>query len=608
MSVPQSRFSGTNAQSLLSLIARISDAASASHTFAQTVQAVVAEICAYAGWPAGHAYIADRSGDPPQLASACDWYFGRQSGLEALRKTAGIRFGLGEGLPGLVWERRHPLCLTRVRSMDSRFVRRPRLHVGAWFGFPVIFEDNVEAVIELVNDEPSEIDPGVMRSSKSIGVLLACALQQERQRYLNMVVEKAHDGVIVYTVDRSKAFPLTIVFVNSALERQSGYAAAELLGHPRHMLQGPHTDEPYARALVERLLDGETVQTDVLKYRKDGSTFWVEVTMRPLRDASREVEYVVSVQRDITERKNAEQQLQMLSTALECASDMIAVMERSVHDRWRFCWVNEAFVKATGYAREEVLGRDSGFLEGPETDVERVREFRRETVLGHACRGEFAYYRKDGTAFWVDLNARPILDSAGTATHTVVLYHDVTAARERAQLLTYEAAHDPLTGLYNRRYFLQALEGALRGSGEHRRHALLFVDLDRFKLVNDLHGHAAGDNVLAALGRRLHAAMREGDVFARVGGDEFAVLLHDCSPDAARGVAEHLLEVVRSFVLPFEAETLQVGASIGIACGEAGSLNPADAMERADKACYEAKHDGGNRAAMAQPPPGMAVT
>lgn len=607
MSVPQSRFSGTNAQSLLSLIARIGEAASASHTFAQTAQSAVAEICAYAGWPAGHAYIVDRSTNPPQLASACDWYFARPSELDALRKTAGMRFNVGEGLPGLVWERRHPLCLTRVRSMDSRFVRRPKMHVGAWFGFPVIFEDSVEAVIELCNDEPMEMDPGIMRSGKSIGVLLACALQQERQRYLNMVVEKAHDGVVIYTVDRSKAFPLTIAYVNSALERQSGYAAAELLGHPRHLLQGPHTDEPYARALVERLLDGETVQADVLKYRKDGSTFWVEVTMRPLRDASGAVEYVISVQRDITERKNAEQQLQMLSTALECASDMIAVMERSVHDRWRFSWVNEAFVKATGYTREEVLGRDSGFLEGPETDVERVREFRREAAAGRSSRGEFAYYRKDGSLFWVDLNVRPIMDSAGTATHAVVLYHDVTAARERARLLSYEAAHDPLTGLYNRRYFLQALDAALRGSGEHRRHALLFVDLDRFKMINDLHGHATGDKVLAALGRTLHGSMREGDVFARVGGDEFAVLLHDCSPDAARSVAEHLLEVVRSFAVSFEKEKLHVGASIGIACGEAGSLNPADAMERADKACYAAKHNGGNRAAMA-PPPGIAVT
>lgn len=600
MSVPQSRASGANAQSLLSLIARISDASSASHTFAQTVQTAIAEICAYAGWPAGHAYLVDRSTEPPQLVSACDWYLARQSGLEALRKTGGIRFGLGEGLPGLVWERRHPLCLTRVRSMDSRFVRRPKMHVGAWFGFPVVFEDRVEAVVEFCNDEPLEIDPGLMRSSKSIGVLLSCALQQERQRYLNMVVEKAHDGVIVYTIDRSKTFPLTIAYVNSALERQSGYVAGELLGHPRHLLQGPHIEEPYARALVERLLDGETVQTDVLKYRKDGTTFWVEVTMRPLRDASGQVEYVVSVQRDITERKHAEQQLQMLSTALECASDMIAVMERSVHDRWRFCWVNEAFVTATGYAREEVLGRDSGFLEGPETDVERVREFRRETMLGHECRGEFAYYRKDGSLFWVDLNARPIVDGGGIATHTVVLYHDITAARERAQLLSYEAAHDPLTGLYNRRYFLQALESALRGSGERRRHALLFMDLDRFKLINDLHGHAAGDKLLAGIGQRLHATMREGDVFARVGGDEFAVLLHDCSPDAARGVAEHLLEVVRSFTLPFDSQKLQVGASIGIACGEAGSLEPVDALHRADKACYAAKHDGGNRAAMGE--------
>lgn len=600
MSIPQSPVSGANSKSLLSLITRIGDAAGTSHGFAQTVQTVVAEICAYTGWPAGHAYIVDRSGEAARLVSACNWYFSRHSALELLRKTVSTPFAAGEGLPGLVWERRHPLCLTRVRSLDSRFLRRPKLQVGAWFGFPVLFQDQVEAVVEFCNDDTTEIDPALMISSKSIGVLLACALQQERQRYLNLVVEKAHDGVIVYSVDRGKAFPLSIAYVNPALEHQTGYAASELLGTGRHLLQGPDMDEHDARDMVVRLLEGETIQTDVLKYRKDGSTFWVEVTMRPLRDTFGEVEYIVSVQRDITERKRTEGELRMLSTALESASEMVAVMERALHDRWRLCWVNEAFVKGTGYSREEALGRDSRFLEGAETDSARLRDCRRQTMLGHACRGEVAYYRKNGSIFWVDLNARPILDSAGTVTHTVVLFHDITAARERAEMLTYEAAHDALTGLYNRRYLLQALEGALGGSRDApRRHALLFMDLDRFKAVNDAHGHAAGDAMLTALGERLHTAMREGDVFARVGGDEFAVLLHDCSPEAALSVAEHLLEIVRSFTVDFEGNALHVGASIGIACGEAGKLEPADALHSADRACYAAKHAGGNRAATA---------
>jgi diguanylate cyclase (GGDEF)-like protein/PAS domain S-box-containing protein len=478
-------------------------------------------------------------------------------------------------------------------------LRHAKLKAGAWFGFPVIFENRLDAVLEFCTDSPTPIDAGLLQSAKSIGVLLASALQRERLGFLNLVVQKAHDAVIVYTVDRSQPFPLTIAYVNAELERQSGYEAGELLGNARHLLQGPDITEESVRAIVERLLSGETIQQDVHKFRKDGSTFWSEITMRPLFDAAGEVEYVVVVQRDITERKRTELELELLSTALECANDMIAMMQLRIHDRWKFSYVNDAFVSATGYSREEIVGRDSRLLEGPETDIEELRQLRRETMAGASSHHQIVFYRKDASKFWADVKARPIVDSSGIATHAVILYHDVTAARERAELLSYEAAHDPLTGLYNRRYFLRQLENEFTGGESGRHHAVLFMDLDRFKLVNDLHGHAAGDRILADVSQRLHAAMREGDIFARVGGDEFAVLLHDCTPDAAILVAEHLLSVVRSFAVEHEDDSMGVGVSIGIARVESGRTAPAEAMQRADQACYAAKHSGGNRAVVA---------
>jgi diguanylate cyclase (GGDEF)-like protein/PAS domain S-box-containing protein len=574
MSFSHSAAAPANAQSLLGLLMRIGDAA-AAFTFAHAAQHAVREICEYSGWPAGHVHIVDRSAEPEKLVSAGDWYF--------MRPCA--RLGVREGLAGLILERAAPLYT--------------KLKAGAWFGFPVLFENRLEAVIEFCTDSSVEIDAGLMQSAKSIGVLLACALQRERLGFLNLVVQKAHDAVIVYTVDRAQSFPLTIAYVNAELERQSGYEAAELVGNPRHLLQGPHITEESVRDTIERLLTGETIQRDVLKYRKDGSTFWVEVTMRPLLDTRGEVEYIVTVQRDITERKRTELELQLLSTALECANDMIAMMQLRIYDRWKFSYVNDAFVSATGFSREEIIGRDSRMLEGPETDVEQLRFLRRETLAGHSSHRQIAFYRKDGEKFWADVKARPIVDASGIATHAVILYRDVTDERERAELLSYEAAHDSLTGLYNRRYFMRELETAFReGHGGHS-HAVLFMDLDRFKVVNDLHGHAAGDRVLSAVSERLHTAMREGDVVARVGGDEFAVLLHDCTPDAAIVVAEHLLKIVQSFALEFEDQTMHIGVSIGIADVKPGQTVPADAMHRADQACYAAKHSGGNRAVVA---------
>lgn len=599
MSVPQPAAGATNAQSMLALLSRIGDAAGNSHTFAQTVQAAIAEICVYTGWPAGHAHLVDRSGEVEKLISACGWQFSRATPLEHLAATTSARISFGEGLPGLVWQRRTPLFFRRIGSMDARFLKPPNLKTGAWFGIPVILDKQIEAVLEFCTDSSGEIDRPLLASVNSIGVILACALQRERLRFLNLVVEKAHDAVIVYSVDRSQPFPLTIAYVNDALERQSGYAASELLGNPRHLLQGPSLNDAFVADVIRRLLAGETIQKDVLKYRKDGSTFWVEMTMRPLMDARGEPEYVVTVQRDITERKRTEVELQLLSTALECANDMISVIERRVHDRWRFSFVNDAFVSATGFSRDEIVGSASRILEGPETDIAALREMRGEIVAGRTARREVAFYRKDGSIFWADVNARPIVDSAGIATHAVVLYHDITAARERTALLSYEAAHDPLTGLYNRRYFIREVENVLRGGDPRRDHAVLFMDLDRFKMVNDLHGHAAGDFLLEAVSERLRDAMREGDVFARVGGDEFAVLLHDCSPQAALAVADHILAIVREFSSDYGDESMRVGVSIGIAGIAANDGTPAEVMHRADQACYAAKHGGGNRAVLA---------
>jgi PAS domain S-box-containing protein len=333
----------------------------------------------------------------------------------------------------------------------------------------------------------------------------------------------------------------------------------------------------YVESLIQRVLAGESVQADVCKYRKDGSTFWTHVTMQPIADARSNIQYTVEVQRDITERKRWEQQLELLSTALRQANDMIAMFERGGDDRWRFSYVNDQFVRTTGYSREEVLGHDSSFMEGPESDRRLLREFRERLNRGEPVHSEIAYYKKDGMLFWVDLNARPFIGRDGRTTHSIVLYHDITEARRRAAALSHEASHDPLTGLRNRRYFSYSIEEALRASADvDHRHALLFLDLDGFKEINDLYGHSAGDRVLTALAERLRVSMREGDVLARLGS-------------------------VRSLRVRWnEGTVLGVGMSIGIAPCAPGDKPPEAVLHEADAACYLAKKRGGNRAEFAQ--------
>jgi diguanylate cyclase (GGDEF)-like protein/PAS domain S-box-containing protein len=494
------------------------------------------------------------------------------------------------------------MSVNEPHTKDRRFARLRGLPVRGWFGFPVISADRVEGVVEFCAVEDGTMHPHVMEAANIIGSLLASSYMRERLDFFRMAIDNAQDAVTVYRVTNDPDAPLKIAYVSPAFERQTGYSAAEVQDQPKQMLHGPETDTQHVDTLIRRVLQGESVQADVCTYRKDGSTFWSHVTMQPIPDSRRNIAYVVAVRRDITERKRWEQQLELLSTALRQANDMIAMFERGGDDRWRLSYVNDLFVRTTGYSREEVLGRDSLFMEGAETDRRLLREFRDALIRGEARRGEVAYYKKDGAVFWVDLNARPIVGRDGDTTHSIVVYHDITEARHRAQMLSHEASHDSLTGLRNRRFFAHALEEALRAlPADERRHALLFLDLDRFKEINDRYGHSAGDRVLSALSEQLRNSMREGDVLARLGGDEFAVLLHDCSGDAAFKVAKHLLEAVRMLRVPWDDGTmLNVGVSIGIAPCVPGDAPPNEVLRLADEACYLAKKNGGDRAEFAQ--------
>ena len=595
--------SETGEQSVVALLRRIADVANRASGFEEALAGVTREVCAYSGWCAGHALAVkpDAAGGP-RLVSVGNWHFGGAARLDGLRRRASLEtFGPGEDLPGAVWQRREPIATGEPHKQDRRFARMRGLPVQGWFGFPVISADRVEGVVEFCSVEKEPMHPHIVATVDILGSVLGYAYMRERLRFFKMAIDNAQDVLTVYNVTNDPQTPLTVAYVNPAFERQTGYTAAEVQDRPKQILHGPETDEAYAATLIHRVLSGETVQADLCKYRKDGSTFWTHVTMQPILDGRRNVRYALSVQRDITERKRWEQQLELLSTALRQANDMIAMFERGGDDRWRFWYVNDLFVRTTGFLRDEVLGRDSLFLEGPESDRRVLRDFREALARGEPCRAEVAYYKKDGTEFWVDLNAHPIIGRNGATTHSIVLYHDITEARRRAAMLSHEASHDPLTGLRNRRYFWVSIEEALRPTVETgRRHALLFLDLDGFKAVNDVYGHSAGDCVLTALAERLRVSMREGDVLARLGGDEFAVLLHDCSPPAALQVGHNILEAVRSLRVAWDEGTeLGVGASIGVAACVPGE-DPDEVLQRADAACYAAKKRGGNRAEFAQ--------
>ena len=201
--------------------------------------------------------------------------------------------------------------------------------------------------------------------------------------------------------------------------------------------------------------------------------------------------------------------------------------------------------------------------------------------------------RRSGTQIAIDKSVSPIRDQGGTVVGEIHVFHDVTEERRLASQLSWQATHDLLTGLVNRHEFEHRVERALADARERGlAHAVLYIDLDRFKIVNDSCGHAAGDELLRQLGGLLGSKVRDNDTVARLGGDEFGVLLESCPLEQARHIADNLLHAIKDFRFAWRGRPFDVGASIGLVEVKRANADLAGILSTADMACYAAKEHG----------------
>lgn len=256
-------------------------------------------------------------------------------------------------------------------------------------------------------------------------------------------------------------------------------------------------------------------------------------------------------------------------------------------------WINPAFEALSGHRAEDVVGRNCRVLQGPATDPGAVAEIGAAIAAGRGVQVRVRNYRADGTPWWNDLTLCPVSDADGQLTHYVGVQHDVTARVEAEQTVLHLAYHDPLTDLPNRALLDQALSAALdRGARTRAATAVVYIDLDDFKAVNDRLGHAAGDQLLVAVAARLRACLRPGDTVARFGGEEFAILVERPSEAGeASAVAER---IVAAFDIPFVLgeRVLRATASLGVALSTPGLADAPRLLRAADRALYRAKASG----------------
>ena len=310
---------------------------------------------------------------------------------------------------------------------------------------------------------------------------------------------------------------------------------------------------------------------------------------------------LVGVELDITERKLYEEALfrekESAQITLQSIGDgVITTDEKGVID-----YLNPVAEALTGWRLEDGQGRA----------IEEIfRAFHEETCeplenpLAVAIRRTrsiksvrpMLLIRRDGNEIYVESTASPIRDGSGSVSGGVLVFHDVSEARELNRRLSYHASHDVLTGLVNRREFESRMERALKSAkANETSYALCCLDLDQFKIVNDTCGHSAGDALLGQVGALLKSKVRWRDTLARLGGDEFGILLESCSLDEAMRTAESLREAVRNFKFTWEERTFRLGASIGVVPLSADNPDVASVLSAADSACQAAKEAGRNR-------------
>lgn len=254
-------------------------------------------------------------------------------------------------------------------------------------------------------------------------------------------------------------------------------------------------------------------------------------------------------------------------------------------------YANGAFTDLTGYSLGEVIGRTPRAILGYRTDSSCLREIEDALRQSRPVRAELCCRRKDGTAFWNELSVSPVRDERGEVAQFVWVQRDTTERRAVVTRLAEEVLRDPLTGLPNRILLTDVLGRALQRSGRSgRRVAVLFVDLDDFKSVNDDFGHTVGDQILVAVARRLRGALRAEDTAARLGGDEFVAVLEEITE--AREAIEVAERVERTLRAPFRLGSLEVfsTASVGMALGDGSERgSPEELVRAADAAMYENK-------------------
>ncbi len=410
----------------------------------------------------------------------------------------------------------------------------------------------------------------------------------EKEHRLRALIANVAEGIV--TLD---AYGVIESF-NSAAAEIFGYAPDEVIGHSIHVLMPADAGiYPYSLAATR------ATTTEYDARRRDGSALQIEFSTSVLQlDGRRAVTLIV---RDITSRKQTEAALFAEKERLHVTLGSIGDAVIATDTQARVTYMNPVAQRMTGWSDSQASGRPLSEVfhiingaSGDRAPSPAQRVIAHQQPAGSA--DNTVLVSRSGERYAIKESAAPIRDRAGHVVGVVLVFHDDGKAREMASLMSYHATHDYLTDLINRREFERHLHQRLQHRpGVLSAHSLLYVDLDRFKIVNDSCGHEAGDQLLRQLAAVLQTRLADRGLLARLGGDEFGILIDNATQGAAQRIAEDVLAAVDEFRFVWHGKTFTLGASIGLVSFLDGGSTPQEVLRMGDAACYLAKDKGRGR-------------
>jgi len=575
----------------------LAEAASAS----DALQGAIRAVCEAENWQMGFYFRVDYAAGVLRFAEA--WRVPGSGFERLLEESHGIVLAPGEGLAGRVWQSGQPLWIEHVgrHSAQTGIPMAARVDLAhSAFVVPVLSAGKTTGVISFTSDTIAEPDARLTDAIRMIGSQIGQFVERKHAEQELRESEENFQGTM-------ELAPIGISHVSASGNfLHANKWLCDLLGYSREQLQQltikdlSHPDDRSmtdARRAKLRLGEIDSFHVEKRYLRADGAVVWVGVTSSAKRGPSGALLYEIAVIEDITARKQAEERLRESEERFRSLTELSSDLFWEQDDQYRFTAFSGAPRGSGPQLRmEHALGKrrwDNAYLNMQPADwaahiadLDARKPFRDLELCRHD---------ESGNKVWFSISGEPVFDAAGVFRGYRGVGHDVTERKRHDERTLHMATHDALTGLPNRAHFSETLNLALNNARRYRRpFAVMFIDLDHFKTINDTLGHAAGDKLLKEVGSRLNDTVRESDVVARLGGDEFVVLLQEVNARGQVSAVAH--KILAALVKPMLILGRECGisASIGIAMYPGGAEDEQSLMRHADMAMYRAKEAGKN--------------